>query len=156
MQESTKNPFVEALLKGASIMRASNHLTSCRCSDCLIWWTHYGPVAQDDETWSTGPFTPEEFLDAGGIIPTVTPKELLGSQARDDEGEATNMIEIDETGPHSIDVTLTFESSPPYRFRFSKTPRSELIVRLLNETDEFDQVSSDEVVVLRLVGDGPQ
>lgn len=49
---------------------ASNHSYSCRCSVCLAWWVAVGPEDLGDGEWSVGPFTKQEFLEAGGEAPS--------------------------------------------------------------------------------------
>lgn len=52
----------------AVIVEASSHPYDCRCASCLQWWVQIGPE-ETGNGWSFGPFTEQEFLDAGGTIP---------------------------------------------------------------------------------------
>lgn len=54
----------------SDFMEASNHPGSCRCDICLEWWVQMGPDEDSQGEPSFGPFTKEEFLAAGGTIPT--------------------------------------------------------------------------------------
>ena len=51
-----------------SFMEASDHNYRCKCEKCLAWWVEIGPE-DDGDGWSFGPFSEDEFVGAGGIVP---------------------------------------------------------------------------------------
>lgn len=56
----------------------SSHRGDCRCAMCLRYWVLVGPEEIDAGEWSFGPFTEEEFLAAGGVIPEVFDEDYDG------------------------------------------------------------------------------
>jgi len=46
----------------------SDHPYTCKCDVCLRWWVQVGPEDTGDG-WSFGPFTKEEYVEAGGVLP---------------------------------------------------------------------------------------
>lgn len=54
------------------VMEASSHSYHCRCEKCLQWWVACGPEDTGDG-WGFGPFTEDEFIAAGGVVPTHPP-----------------------------------------------------------------------------------
>ncbi|MCB0106339.1 MAG: hypothetical protein KDE53_10530 [Caldilineaceae bacterium] len=66
LQEKVRNMF--AGLVATEVIEASDHPYRCKCQKCLQWWLAVGP----EDTglgWSFGPFTEEEFVAAGGVVP---------------------------------------------------------------------------------------
>ena len=60
---------------GASdFLTASNHPRSCKCNLCLQWLVQMGPD-YDGEQWIFYPFTQEEFIKGGGVVPVEPPDE---------------------------------------------------------------------------------
>lgn len=47
----------------------ASHRSDCRCSMCLRYWVLVGPEGDEHGEYTFGPFSKEEFLEAGGVIP---------------------------------------------------------------------------------------
>lgn len=56
-----------------NLLIGGRHSYYCRCDICLRYWVLVGPEEVEEGVWRVGPFTIEEFLEAGGKIPQYGP-----------------------------------------------------------------------------------
>ena len=66
LQQQVRDIFAGQISE--SFMEASDHNYRCKCEKCLAWWVEIGPE-DDGDGWSFGPFSEDEFVGAGGIVP---------------------------------------------------------------------------------------
>lgn len=91
-----RNPNIQAVLDQMTqkepglipILEASSHNYDCRCDICLQWWVSVGPEDTGNNTWGFGPFTEEEFVAAGGVVPPIGPDDWVGPFTDEQEDDA--------------------------------------------------------------------
>lgn len=93
MENSMRSSILEAV-------EAWSHPYTCRCNLCLRGWVLVGPEDLGDGEWGFGPFTREEFLAAGGEIPTVE-EEIVVEMVGEVDSELFRTL-FGDTGSNGI------------------------------------------------------
>lgn len=68
---------------------ASDHAFGCRCDICKQWWVQMPPDYDEiTDEWTFGPFSQDEMIAAGKVIPSQRPSEYFKEYDEDSSGKS--------------------------------------------------------------------